>query len=215
MKDLTPTASYDTVRCPENGDAAEQAAWEPGLQELTDHDAYLLARADGQHALVMAALCPVTIVQPLIGHEEGAYAAQYHFTTGSLSHFTSDSTNANEYLYLPLSNLVHGATLQTVSVAVDGGTSYSGTPASVNSYLVYREEFATGSTWQIGSANDPATYGGAPDMTDYRLITTATIGEVIDLETYRYYVLFWHESGANAHDGVRIFGCRVTLLQPS
>ena len=198
---ITPSAAWTTVPTPINGDGMDGTDETACKQALANRD-----------QLLYESLIPTTIVQPFLGHVGTGWA----LSTLSPLYFNSTATTANQYVHLPLTNLVHGASMTAVAVAFDASGSYSGTPAVVNNFLVSRVALATSVALTIGDVNDTATYGGSPDMTDYRVVScTLYSPETIDLTQYRYHVTIEHESGANAQTGVQVYGARVTLTRPT
>ncbi len=201
---ITPTNTWvGTIPAPDDGDQVLVTDEQAVIQKLADRDQVLLER-----------LMPLTIVQPLVAFAENAIA-EYEISSGGYT-FVTKAVNANQYLMMQLSGLVDGATLTSVSVGVVGPGGYGGTPAVVNKFTVWRAAPTTGAASQVGgTATDPATSGGSPDMDEHRLITLAGLTEVIDLTTYMYLVKFEHESGANAQAGVNIYAAQVTLTRPT
>lgn len=112
-----------------------------------------------------------------------------------------------QYLTMP-----DGATLASVTVyhnRDDTGLM----PATRVQLLVWKLDITTGTATQLGvTTTDPTANLAAYQA--HHGFSISTIGEVIDNETYVYYVIVNGEAGANATNSTW-YGCRVTTTVTS
>lgn len=201
---VTPVAGRTTIREMTNGDdldATDQAEVSQALANRIE--------------LNYTRLIPLTTWHAMIGN---AIEAEWSYDSSGSVGFASQTTNAGEYIMLPLSGLVDGATLTGWSVLIEGlGGPYAGTPAVKNRALLYKRNMSTGAVTSIsaGWVDDPATFGGSPDMDEVRAISESGLSEAIDLTTTQYYILLEHESGANSKVDVYVYGASTTVTRPT
>lgn len=154
-------------------------------------------------AAVASVACAATtggwMVMPMAycGASNGCSATFYtsggqHFMKNDLGHGTF------ELLGLP-----HGHTLANVRVTLAPDVGHVAEPDNLPEVYIYRlAEDGTGGTLDTQTytwgAGDPANYDAGFTL------TSAALGEVIDLDSYRYFVVVSTESGANSRSGCQI-----------
>lgn len=134
-------------------------------------------------------------------------------STGGIMYLQSAGTfSSNGAVTVPANDigdmmvdLPHGATLTKMSFGVN--PTNASPPAGTKVVgAVFKRAIATGATTTIVSTTDPTTgtdYGNAHSF------DTATVSEVIDRTTYRYYVNLTGETGGGA-DTCAWYGCTWT-----
>ena len=202
---ITPVAGWPTVPTPADGDSVDPTDHEEVAQALADRDQLLYIR-----------LFPTEICLPLIGHPMNGVAEYDYTAAAGVAAFESQTNNANEYLDLELGALPDGTTMTAVRVGIEGTGGYAGTPAVVNQFELMARSHSTGVVNTYGApATDPATFGGTPEMTDYREIAMTGLSQGVGTYLSVYFLRFTHESGANALAGVQIQSIEVTLTRPT
>ena len=205
-KVLTPTASYDLITIPTNGDSAEQGGIEPGFQELTDHDAWLLGK-----------IAPTSLTQPVIAV---AFSAGGEWTVTATNSTqvggpSCSGTSASERVFLELTQLISGSVITQIDVGIrnDDGP-HTGVPAVPCQAQLYIVDNTTGIMSAVGSAaDDPGTVAGDFDV--FREIQVVGLSQTIDRSRYRYLVRVQSESGSNSVLGTKIACVTVTQTAPT
>jgi len=131
----------------------------------------------------------------------------------------SADPTAAPYIYIPLDEIPAYCTLTELRLTIQGSDGgYAGTPANKLQMLLRRRTPAEGTGAEtLYTGDDPATYGGTPNMTAIRdvVIDLSATPLTIDKSTYLYHVSIAGEYGTNAKRYVQIYALRATIQQPT
>lgn len=117
-----------------------------------------------------------------------------------------------DYVYVRI-RIPHGARITSISARLD--PTHNTLPAEMPSIMLARIPLATaalGSAWssrgtQSDTSGNPA-YGAAHSITR----AFSSPNELVDNDTYDYWVRFEGESGAGSANGLQFFGVSVTFI---